>query len=404
MTALADDLDLLLDADADAVRAWERSHYDELTEGYGTRVVLFGAGGLGRETLRGLRTVGVEPWAFADNNRRLWGQRVDGLVVLPPHDAARRFGEGATFVVSVFTPGPGNRFVQVRDQLQALGCCRVVPFAALAWKHPDLFLPNYCIDLPHKVLGAGEAVREAADLWADDLSRREFLAQLRWRRLLDFDVFSDPDGGETYFPADLLAPRPDEFFVDCGAFDGDTLRAFVDWTGGRFASALAFEPDPANFGKLTAWAAALPEALRGRVVVCPAAAGSRRQKLRYAATGTMAAAVAGDGGVEIDCVALDEVLAGRAPTFVKMDIEGAEPDALAGAAGCIARHRPVLAVCAYHRQDHLWRIPLQVRSLCGEGYDLYLRRHGEQTGEVVCFAVPQGRPDNAACGLAGACR
>jgi FkbM family methyltransferase len=386
--ALAGELDALLDTDLAAVRLRECSYYDQLSGGHGARMVLFGAGGLGREILRGLRALGQEPLAFTDNNRRLWGRQVDELAVLSPEEAGRRFGRDASFVVTVFTPGPGNVFPAIRSQLQALGCRSVVPFAAVAWKHPDRFLPNYCIDLPHKFLPEASAIRQAFWLLADDLSRREYLAQLRWRALLDFEVFSDPACGDSYFQNDLIVPRDDELLVDCGAFDGDTLRSFLEWQGERSAGMLAFEPDPQNFAKLTAWRMALPPGIRDRIEPHQAAVGRRRQKLRFAATGNMAAAVSDAGQMEIDCVALDAVLADRTPTFIKMDIEGAEPEALAGAAHVIRRSAPTLAVCAYHRQDHLWRIPLQIHAL-GVPYALFLRRHGEATGEVVCFARPR---------------
>jgi hypothetical protein len=92
-------------------------------------------------------------------------------------------------------------------------------------------------------------------------------------------------------------------------------------------------------------------------------------------------------------VSLDELVAAGEPppTFVKMDIEGAEPAALRGAAATIREHRPALAVCVYHEQDHLWTIPLQLRALCGDGYRYFLRRHEPDTWDVVLYAVPSGR-------------
>jgi hypothetical protein len=73
-----------------------------------------------------------------------------------------------------------------------------------------------------------------------------------------------------------------------------------------------------------------------------------------------------------------------------MDIEGAEPDALAGAGGLVARHRPVLAVCVYHVQNHLWRLPLQMRALADD-YRYYLRPYNEEGWDLVCYGVPAER-------------
>ena len=74
-----------------------------------------------------------------------------------------------------------------------------------------------------------------------------------------------------------------------------------------------------------------------------------------------------------------------------MDIEGAELDALEGAAAHISAHRPLLALSAYHRQDHLWALPLAVRAVSGS-YDFYLRRHSREIlDELVLYAIPRRR-------------
>ena len=96
---------------------------------------------------------------------------------------------------------------------------------------------------------------------------------------------------------------------------------------------------------------------------------------------------------------LDELAAGLsphfAPSFIKMDIEGAEGAALEGARRLIARHRPILAICLYHRQSDLWRIPLLIESIC-PGYRHYLRAHETDGWQTVGYAVPPERL-KAAC-------
>jgi len=50
----------------------------------------------------------------------------------------------------------------------------------------------------------------------------------------------------------------------------------------------------------------------------------------------------------------------------------------------------VLAVCTYHTQDHLWRIPLTVKQLAPEAR-FALRPHCVDGFDVVCYAIPPGR-------------
>jgi FkbM family methyltransferase len=383
------ELDALLGREPAAERLREATWYDRLTSDR-QGLILFGAGNHGRHILGRLRKLGIEPLGFADNNAALWGKWIDGLQVFAPSDVARRHGNRASFLVTVFSHGAGHSFAAFRSQLTALGCTCVVPFAALAWQYPDLFLPDYCLDLPHKIIEDADAVRSAFSLWADEPSRKEFIDQLRWRLEPDGDALPPPCAEEPYFPATLVAPRNDEVFVDCGAFDGDTIRSFLQLRGERFDQVIGFEPDPANFERLRAYVEQLPDTVRNRIELHRAATGLHCEKLRFTATGNMGAAISASGDVEIDCVALDKALAGRRPSYLKMDIEGAEPDALSGAAHIIGAHAPVLAICVYHRQDHIWRIPLLIRAL-HQDYRFYLRRYQEECWDVVCYAIPRSR-------------
>ena len=73
-----------------------------------------------------------------------------------------------------------------------------------------------------------------------------------------------------------------------------------------------------------------------------------------------------------------------------MDIEGAEPGALLGARGLIQQHRPILAICVYHLQEHLWEIPQMLREMVAD-YNFHLRPHDREGWDLVCYAVPAER-------------
>src|SRR5580704_230843 len=95
-------LDALLEKDVAQVVDWERSAFDEDAEPFGKSLVLFGAGNLGRRLLRCLRQDGIEPRAFADNSPSMWGSNIEGLTVFSPEEAAKRFGQRAAFVVTIW--------------------------------------------------------------------------------------------------------------------------------------------------------------------------------------------------------------------------------------------------------------------------------------------------------------
>src|SRR5262249_33859626 len=378
-----------LHEDLPLTREREQCSYDRLVAPFDGRLVLFGAGGLGRKALAGLRKVGIAPLAFADNNPRLWNNEVDGLRVLAPADAARLHGDSALFVITVWGALGRDRMKQRRQLLTDLGCRAISSFLPLFWKYADVFLPFYAVDLPHKVHEQADRVSQASTLWADESSRREYLAQVRWRLTGDFDGLPDPTTQARYFPAEVLKLLGDQALADCGAYDGDALAPFLEASRGSFRAVDAFEPDPDNFAKLEQAVAALPEHLRTRVHLHRSAVGARAGKVRFEATGTAASTV-GTGPLEVDCVRLDDALERRPPTFIKMDIEGAELDALVGARRLIQRGKPLLALSAYHLQDHLWKIPLFLHSL-SDRYCFFLRPHRIEVWDLVCYAVPEDR-------------
>jgi len=384
-------LDALLSEPVEAARARERRAFDDAVRG--RPLVLMGSGGLGRRALAGLRAAGVSPLAFADNDLSRQGTDQDGLRVLSPEDAAREFGATAAFVVTIWGANSPHRFAHSRAQLHELGCDVVVPFPYLFWKYDRDLLPHYLVDLPHHVLEQADDVRRGYALWSDDASRAEYVAQVRLRLLADFDGLSHPVAHPQYFPDDLYEWRDDEVIVDGGAYDGDSLRSLVVLHGDAFKKVIAFEPDPANFAKLGATVAALPREWRERIVTLRMALGDASDTLPMVASGTASSSMgAGAGGatVQVAVEPLDDVIGADRPTLVKLDIEGAEPEALLGARRTITTNGPVCAICVYHRQDHLWRLPLMLHEF-RDDYAFFLRPHNEEGWDLVCYAVPVAR-------------
>jgi FkbM family methyltransferase len=388
---MRDELEALLAADPGDVREWERTAFDRLSGG--RPLVLMGSGGLGRRALAGLRRSGLEPLAFADNNPARQGTAYDGLRILSPEDAAREFGARAVFVVTIWGANSPHRFEHSRRQLTQLGCDRVLPFPPLFWKYAEAVLPFYLQDLPSHVFEQRADVLRAFDVWEDDDSRAQYVAQVRFRASADFDGLSHPVGHPQYFPDDLFAWSDDEWIVDGGAYDGDSIRTLTALHGDRFGHVLALEPDPGNFARLEATVAALPAPTRAKIDCRMMAVAAEPGTLHIDATGTAssaASAAASAGSVAIQAETMDALTADARPTFIKLDIEGFEIEALKGARRAIDRHAPVLAVCVYHVQDHLWRIPLLLREW-RDDYALVLRPHNEEGWDLVCYAVPRAR-------------
>ena len=305
---------------------------------------------------------------FCDNNSALWGTVCDGVPVESPATAVQRHPQ-ATFVITIWHPSRNEGMMDRVKQLKILGAFNIIPFPVLFADYGDVFLPHGFWEQPNYYAEHKEDIRGARAL-LDGEGREEFDRQMRLR-------VGDVSGqvinpGVQYFPPLTLGRN--EVFIDCGAFDGDTIAEFRRATDDQFDRIVAFEPDPANF-------AALKRAIDGdqRITLNRNATGSRRETVRLN-MGGMSSKISTEGTCEVQIVTLDEALDGIAPTCMKFDIEGSEPDTLQGGRKIIARHRPKMAVCVYHCPDHLWTIPLllneilpnsrfTMRTYCADGFD-----------------------------------
>lgn len=380
-----DQLDKLFTLDRDVLRLDALTRYNKLAGPDPEAIVLVGAGPLGRRAVQGLREVGIEPLAFSDNNKKLWYNRVAGVSVLPPQEAAAQYRDSATFVVTIYNGSP------IRRQFSELGCRFVVSYAPLFWKYHSVFIPFCNLNLPQTILEHEEDVRRGFMLWSDEQSRREYAAQFWWMVTLEHSILSPPEPREdTYYPGDLFIHRAGEVIVDCGAFDGDSLRDYLSRWGADFSQYVAIEADPDNYSRLLSCIAQLPEKVQTRCRALPYAVGKDRCRVSFSATGTVSSTVTNNGDAAVEMRPLPDLLDCK-PGYIKMDIEGGESDALRGGMQLIREAMPVLAISAYHLLEDLWRLPQIIHEISPD-YKLYLRRYAEDCWELVCYGIPPAHP------------
>lgn len=386
--SLEDQLKELLDEDISSARKHQNSRFEEMAGSFKSSIILFGAGIIGRKILRVLRNDNIEPLAFVDNNSQIWNKFVDGLRVLSPQEAAQKFSDKAVFIVGIWAPY--HSYLKTKRQLLDLGCSIIVPFQVLFWKYPDKLLPHYQFSLADKILQQSSDIQKSFNLLNDTESQNQYLAHLRWRLWLDFENLPLPSPSDQYFPSDIISLSSAEVFVDCGAYDGDSIRNFLSRQGSNFKKIIAYEPDRLNFKRLEEYILTLKNQTKGKIISYNLAVGSRRKKVYFEDSGTMKSSISKTGSNELNCISLDEDFLNDTPTFLKFDVEGAEYEALVGAKNNIERAQPIVAVCVYHRPNDLWQLPLYLHSL-NNGYRFFLRTHDEDGREIVLYAIPSKR-------------
>lgn len=202
--------------------------------------------------------------------------------------------------------------------------------------------------------------------------------------IIDAGGSIDQMSRKQYFdlPELKLSQSGDEVFVDGGSFDGQTSLQFLKWCGGTYKKIYAFEPDPDNIVKCEN---ALRETCGEKFELVPKGVWNATEELSFRAIANGSSKVEENGNISIQVTSMDEVIQEKV-TFIKLDVEGSEYQALEGAKNLIQKYKPKLAVSIYHKPEDIWELPEFIREMNSE-YTFYLRHYSVAASETVLYAV-----------------
>ncbi len=219
-------------------------------------------------------------------------------------------------------------------------------------------------------------------LFVDDTSKETFkkLVSFRLNYNLEFLNGFTAREDKQYFEDFLELDSEGEVFVDVGVFDGYTSLEFIKHCP-KYRAIHLFEPDPKNFDTCT-------KNLHGHdnIYLHKVGLSDSKKILKFNPRGS-GSKISDHGTVDIPVDRLDDVL-NESVTFIKIDIEGSELDAIEGSVETILKYHPRLAVCVYHNVGDFWKIPKRILSI-REDYKIYLRHYTESIYETVMFFVPE---------------
>ena len=239
----------------------------------------------------------------------------------------------------------------------------------------------FFVDFPYVItrdmlIKSRDRIEEVYDLLEDDSSKIEyldFISQKIW------GFYNKNYHTNQYFDNEVVSLSSEEVFVDCGAYDGDSIEAFkknvVD-----FKKIYAFEMDEKNFQKLSK-----NVGNDDKCVLIQKALGKERTKLKASTGENTSSHLDEQGKTEIDVDTIDNQIKEKV-TMIKMDIEGYELDALIGARKTIETYGPKLAICMYHKFEDLWEIPLLIKEI-NPNYKVYFRNYHNSASESLLYAL-----------------
>lgn len=223
------------------------------------------------------------------------------------------------------------------------------------------------------------------DLLEDEESKRVLETRIKVYETGKSELLKDIETcNDQYFDKDIIKLSNNEFFIDLGAYTGDTIESFISHVNGSYKKIIAFEPDHENMLSLNSY---ILENDINNVVVYKLASWNKKENIRFYEDGSFVSQIYDKGNSITHANSLDNVLFDIAPTtFIKMDVEGAEYKTIEGAEKIIKKYKPKLAICVYHGAEDIYEVPLLIKKLVPE-YKLYLRHYSESLLDTVLYAV-----------------
>lgn len=199
---------------------------------------------------------------------------------------------------------------------------------------------------------------------ADEESRRVYLDIINFKISGKIEYLLRSFGEKEEVYQNILQLNTNENILDLGAYDGDTIREFLSFTGGRYQSITALEPDKKNFKKLVKNTDTLKN-----IKCLNMGAWNQKDTLIFSTKAGRNSRLSAEG----EQVKVTDIDSLNIPaTFIKMDIEGSELKALDGMKQTIKKHHPKLYVCAYHRNEDLYSLPAKILET-DSSYKIYFR-------------------------------
>jgi FkbM family methyltransferase len=360
-------------------------------EAFGARsLVLFGqTSAMGASVLEICRLYGLPVTRFCDADGG--GGDFCGVSVIDPQTLKNDFADAAILVCS---------HSHDADSIKALASLDILPELIIPWEWSASTVKCQVR------LNASRAFQRHVNMYSwvydffeDEVSKQTVLDRLRYNLCGTPMEINTPH--EIYFEDGYISFGDKEIFADCGAHVGESSSAFLKnlkSKNGNYAHIYCFEPDKRNFKRAVENLSEHPN-----TTVIPKGIWNSETVLTFNERGeNMADSLSSsfvnhtekDGikGVllQVPVTSLDAVFLGKPdselPTFIKMDIEGAEQEALMGAADIIRRVKPKLAISAYHKPEDMYALPRIIMRL-RDDYRFALRQHVVGSADTVLYAV-----------------
>jgi FkbM family methyltransferase len=333
-------------------------------------LVLYGAGRLGQAIADTYIVLGITIDVIGDKN--LTGDYREIPIVTP--DVLRRDFPDAVVVVCSYTYNN-----EICDELNRCGFSseQVVPYPLNSEFFESLngFSKHY------------NGYEWAYSFFEDERSKQLVLDRIRLY-LCDASLAPNTDCS-VYYEKGFIELEDNEIFVDGGAFTGDTAKDFIAVVDKKYSHVYLFEPDELNYEKAVRNLHDLPNITflqKGLWREESELVFYRNEESPFGSS--FLYDIKGATEIKVPVMSIDELFKDKPelPTFIKMDIEGAEKEALIGASNVIKAGKPKLAICAYHKIEDTYELPQTILNI-RDDYKFCLRQYTFGKYDTIMYAV-----------------
>jgi len=342
-------------------------------------VVIYGAGYYGLSELRNLKALGIQVDCFYDSDSRLSGKMLCGVPIFGL-DSLSSLDKSAAIIISSTLHS-----VQIESMLRGFGFINILLSTPIRDNHAALLFYTQNSEEKHAI---AEQNKEKIDFICNNLadahSKAVFNANIQLWLNGDFTETLRLRTQEGYYPEQIIKLGNDEVFVDCGAYTCDSSIEFAEKTNGKYRKIYAYESDELSFEMAKRSVAKMNVR---RIEIKNIGVYSKKGMLEFTSDDNVGNRAKNGGGKSVPVDSLDNLLQWRPDpvTYIKMDIEGAEMEALLGAKRIITEDAPKLAISVYHKFGDIWKIPEYILTHF-PGYSIYIRNENVLC-DFICFAV-----------------
>lgn len=347
-------------------------HLNELKCIEDKKIVLFGAGLEGQIAYEYFKDKKIKIDFYCDNNKEKQNTMKNGIKIISIEDL-KAIDDVVVFITMKI------KINEIKSQLKKIGIKGIV-FAEYTMqldfkKNIDKYLYTY------------------NNLLNDSKSKESYKAILEARLYGELSHLEEIYDSNPFYSLLKFRDVTDEFFVDAGAYVGDTVEKFIWNCTGRFKKVYAFEPGLKQFNAMCYRTDRLKKewGLKDDQIECiNAGLGESDTTLPLfedednLLTSSFICESSNENLNKVQIYSLDSYINNKKVTMVKVDIEGFEMEMLKGSKNIIKNQRPKLAISIYHKYEDLFEIPIFINEIMPD-YKMEIRHHSSNLSETVLY-------------------